>query len=79
MVTDRTQRIRDKMDDPEGVLPTTGFGGAVVRKFTDALDPPTREGDKSRFGYFTNAGEIDAILEPIKAKIGLQTINQMRQ
>ena len=79
MVTDRTDQIRKVMDDPEGILPTTGGGGALVRKITDALDPPTREGDKSRFAYFTRPGEIDALLEPIKAKIGLQTINQMRQ
>jgi hypothetical protein len=77
LITKHTQSIRDEMD--KAVLPTTGGGGALVRKATQFLDDPNKEGEVGKFTRFTSAGEIDALLEPIKSKIGLQTINQMRK
>jgi hypothetical protein len=79
LLLSHTDNIRQVMEDEDWWAPTTGFGGAVIRKATDMMDKPTREGDKSKFAYFSDAGEVDALLEPIKSKIGLQTINQMRQ
>lgn len=76
-VTKFTNDIRRVLDDKG--LPATGFGGAVVRKATGLLDDPNKEGEVGLFDRFTNAGEVDALLEPIKSVIGLQTINQMRE
>ena len=76
-VTKHVSNIRDTVKN-QGFIKGTGGGGQAIRMISDFLDPPKKEGDTNRFRW-TDAGEIDAQLEPIKTIIGLQTIGQMRQ
>jgi hypothetical protein len=78
LVVDKLNQIRDVINSEEG-LPATGWQGALVRMGTDALSPDVKEGDVPLLSSFTNAGEIDRLLEPVTSKIAIQTIGDMRK
>lgn len=77
LITQQVSAIRKNME--ESMTPTTGFGGAVVRKFSRMLDEPTGEGEIGLFESFMPAGEVARRNEVIKNNIGLAAINNMRQ
>ena len=62
----------------EGTEWATGGLGGLSRKAMNILDPE-KEGVPGRFSSFLPAGELDRKVDPIISKIGLETINKMRE
>ena len=76
-IVDQIAGIRSHIAN-EGVIGSTGGVGGTVRMLTDMITPP-KDGVPGTLSSWTDAGALDRLVDPIISKIGLQTINQMRQ